>query len=136
MYVLKVTPEFGRGLYATQPIKAGTILGLFELLVLDATDTVTVNVTALQFYTFKYNDKRDCIVLGDGEIFNHSDKPNVSYGLEKIHPHESRLGMQFVATRDIEIGEQLFIDYEADTKVNTKGYIKHESLMGLTVVKH
>jgi SET domain-containing protein len=118
-YHLETTEEFGRGLYASWEIQKDALLFKAELLVLSPSDTIQVNNTDLKYYTFKYNDTQDCLVLDNGEIFNHSDSPNVSY---RLVPHENRLVMEFRALRDIKPYEQLFIDYNADTRVNTNEY--------------
>jgi hypothetical protein len=119
MYHLQTTTEFGRGLYATWTINKNTILFTAELLVLNPADTIKVNETDLQYYTFKYTDTQDCLVLGDGEIFNHSDIPNTCY---KLIDFDGRKVMAFYTLRDISQYEQLFIDYSADTKVKTQDY--------------
>ena len=125
-HYIKTTSEFGRGLYAIDlGIKKNNIIAECELLVLDPLDTVLVNQTALKYYTFKYEGTSDCLVLGMGEIFNHSETPNVGYKLETI---EDRKIMVFYALRDIEAHEQLFIDYNADTKVNAQNYKNAPSL--------
>lgn len=127
MTKIKVSKEYGRGVYATGLIEPGQVIMVCELLVLCSKDTVFVNETDLQYYTFKYSDNQDCIVLGDGEIFNHDNNPNVSYHLEMI---DGRNQMVFKALRYIERDEQLFIDYSADTTVDTKKYIENVSLVG------
>lgn len=118
-HYLMNTTEFGRGLYACHEIPANTLLFTAELLVFNPKDTIKVNETDLKWYTFKYNENQDCLVLGDGEIFNHSDIPNVSY---KLIDFDSRKVMAFHTTRPIETHEQLFIDYSADVQVETKEY--------------
>lgn len=118
-YYIETTEEFGRGLYATYDLKPGTVLFIAEVLVLNENDTIKVNETDLKYYTFKYDTDRDCLVLGDGEIFNHSDTPNVDY---KLIQYETRKCMMFVATKEVLAGEQLFIDYSADIGVNTSEY--------------
>ena|SRR5882757_1108605 len=123
MVYIKVTPEFGRGVYASRLITQGETVAVCEVLVLSADDTRVVNgLTDLQYYTFVYNAEtgQDCLVLGHGEIFNHSDMTNVIYVLEE---HNGRKQMIFSAICDIAEGEQLFIDYNADTKVDTSAYI-------------
>lgn len=120
-YSLKETPEFGRGLYAQLDLKEGKLLFTAELLVLSQNDTVKVNETDLKYYTFKYNDTQDCLVLGDGEIFNHSDQPNMGYKLLDWGD-TGRQVMAFYILRDIPAGEQLFIDYSSDIKVNASAY--------------
>lgn len=119
MINLKVTDEFGRGLYASELIKANSIIMQCEILVLSTTDTPIVNSTDLQWYTFVYNDKQDCLVLGLGEIFNHSDTANVSYNLID---YNGRKVMQFLALQDIQIDTQLFINYSKDSKIEADKY--------------
>lgn len=121
MYHIEVSKEMGRGLYATRTITPGTFIEVAELLVLSPEDTIRVNQTDLKYYTFVYDKVtgQDCLVLGDGEIFNHSDTPNVRYRLQSIG---DRMRMAFVSTRTILEGEQLFIDYSADTAVDTNQY--------------
>lgn len=118
-YYLKHTKEFGRGLYASKLIKAGEIITECELLVLNEQDTRIVNTTDLQYYTFKYNETQDCLVLGQGEIFNHSDTANVDY---ELVDYDGRKVMQFVSKRDILENEQLFINYTQDCKVDADKY--------------
>lgn len=119
-YEIIETSEFGRGLYAYATYFKDEIVFDAELLILSPEDTKVVNTTDLKYYTFKYDETRDCLVLGDGEIFNHSDKPNVAYTLVE---HEGRKIMRFTALRDIKDGEQMFIDYNADQRVEFQDYV-------------
>lgn len=122
MLKIKVTLKYGRGVYTTKRIRKGAVVARCEVLLLSASDIETVNRTALRDYTFKYNDIQDCLVLGVGELFNHSNKPLVSYTLEE---HQGRVVMVFRALRDIESGRQLFIDYSADTGSIVASYIEN-----------
>jgi SET domain-containing protein len=126
IYYILNTPEFGRGLYANCKISAGSVIARCELLVLSKEDTLLVNETDLKYYTFKYTEEQDCLVLGDGEIFNHSDRANVAYRLSDVG---DRKLMLFVALSHIEEGDQLFIDYGADVKVDVNKYIETKSLI-------
>jgi SET domain-containing protein len=90
-----------------------------ELLVLNKEGTAKVNETDLKYYTFKYNDEQDCLVLGDGEMFNHSDTPNIGY---KLIDYDGRKVMMFYTLTPIKQYAQLFIDYNADTKVKVQDY--------------
>ena len=118
-YYLKTTEEMGRGLYALYDLPKGRLLFTAELLVLSEKDTTTVNETDLKHYTFKYNDKQDCLVLGDGEIFNHGACPNIGY---LIKEYDNRKAMFFYTLSDIKQNEQLTIDYNADTRVAIEDY--------------
>lgn len=118
-YKITYSEQYGRELTASNPINAGEQITVCELLVLNKADTKLVDQTDLKYYVFKYNDTQDCIVLGDGEIFNHSDTPNVGYKLIDL---DNRKVMLFYALKDIKPGEQLFTDYNSDVKVDTSSY--------------
>lgn len=116
MVNIKTTKKYGRGLYASKNLKKGQVIEVCELLVLSQIDTIRVDKTDLKWYVFKYNDVQDCLVLGNGELFNHSNNANVSYQIINNK-------MYFVAKRNIKKGRQLFTDYNQDDQVDTKnGY--------------
>lgn len=118
-HFIRHTQEFGRGLYARELIQPGQVIMECELLVLSPGDTIKVNETDLQYYTFKYNETQDCLVLGDGELFNHDNNPNCIYELVE---KDGRKFMRFTAIKKIMPIEQIFIDYQADTKVKVSDY--------------
>jgi uncharacterized protein len=126
MYHIKTSPEVGRGLYASRTILKGETVSICEILTLSPEDTIKINETDLKYYTFKLDDSRDCLVLGDGEIFNHDDNANVSYRFVNAL---DRQRMVFKAIKTIFKGEQLFIDYNADIKVDTQDYKQQKSLI-------
>jgi SET domain-containing protein len=122
IYSVQLIKGMGRGIIAERDIKLGEIITNCELLVLSPEDTVKVNETDLKWYTFTFNaeTKQDCLVMGDGEIFNHSEDANTLYGLIDWN---GRKLMRFQACSDIKKGEQLFIDYNADVKkADIEGY--------------
>lgn len=118
-YYVAVTPEMGRGLYAARNIDAGVVLFVAELLVLSERDTKMVDLIDLQYYTFKYNDKQDCLVLGDGELFNHDNDANVKYELQD---YGDRKVMVFTTTKAVKADEQLMTNYSQDVVVDIKSY--------------
>lgn len=126
LYDIKTEEASGRGLYAAKEISPGEVISVCELLVLNPIDTIAVNQTDLRYYVFKYSENQDCLVLGDGELFNHSDAPNVSFSLEKV---DNRLKMIFKCVKTIVTGEQLLIDYASDEKVEILNYINTKSLV-------
>lgn len=113
IYSVQMIEGMGRGVIAERDIKLGEVITNCEILVLSPEDTLKVNETDLRWYVFTYdkNTKQDCLVMGDGEIFNHDDNANVLYGLVEW---DKRKLMRFQASRDIKKGEQLFIDYRQD----------------------
>lgn len=129
-YYIKTSLEMGRGLYPLRTIYKGELISVCEILVLSQDDTVKVNDTDLKYYTFKFNETQDCLVLGDGEIFNHADDSNVDYQLVSHNDNgQIRQRMIFVAKRDIGVGEQLLINYSADIQVDSNQYIEKKSLI-------
>jgi SET domain-containing protein len=121
-YSVQMIEGMGRGIIAERDIKRGEVITNCELLVLSPEDTVKVNETDLKWYTFTFNAnaKQDCLVMGDGEIFNHDNNANTLYGLIEWN---GRKLMRFQACRDIKQGDQLFIDYNADVdRVEIEGY--------------
>jgi hypothetical protein len=127
MYSIKFTEVDGRGLYASQNFMPDKLITQCELLVLSAEDTLKVNETSLQYYTFKFNETQDCLVLGNAELFNHSDEANVRYELEDF---DGRKVMRFYSTKLISINEQLYINYNQDVNVSVDSYINSKSLAG------
>jgi SET domain-containing protein len=128
IYSVQMVEGMGRGVIAERDIKLGEVITNCELLVLSKPDTCLVNQTELQYYTFVFDaaNSLDCIVLGDGEIFNHDDDANTLYGLIDWN---GRKLMRFQASRDIKKGEQLFINYAADSLVNVENYLNNGSLV-------
>lgn len=128
IYSVQMVEGMGRGVIAERDIKLGEVITNCELLVLSKSDTCLVNQTELQYYTFVFDaaNNLDCLVLGDGEIFNHDDNANTLYGLIDWN---GRKLMRFQASRDINKGEQLFINYGADTQVNVENYLNNGSLL-------
>ncbi len=120
-YYVMNTEQYGRAVFAQRALLIGEVVMYCEVLPLSEKDTPVVNSTDLQWYTFTFNDKQDCLVLGDGEIFNHGPTnnsnvveaydANTSYDL--IHLN-SRPMMVFRMTANVKKDQQLFIDYNAD----------------------
>lgn len=115
---IATTKEFDRGVYAYQDIKAGELIENCHILVLSEQDTAKIQETELQFYDYTYNEKQSCLVLGNGELYNHSDSPNTMFELNR-----NNNTMAYYAISPIKKGQQIFIDYNADI-VNKKDVLK------------
>lgn len=123
MYHVRMTRDMGRGVFASRDIKAGEVIARCEILVLSTADSATINETDMRWYLFRFNNVQDCIVLGDGEIFNHADKENVSYQLvTQTDAVSNRQVMEFRAIQPILEDEQLFINYTRDAEVRAEDY--------------
>lgn len=67
-----------------------------------------------------------CIALGAGSLFNHSKTPNLAYAADG-----DRQALVFTATREIKLGEEFTIDYNADIK---PGEVDWFTLVGVSPV--
>ena len=99
----------GIGLFADEPIKSGTKVWVFEPkldLVLSREDVEKFSsIAQQQFYRYAYLDKirHKYLLCGDdGRFFNHSATPNCDESVDNDSTY---------ATRDIDVGEELTVNY-------------------------
>ncbi|MBI2474315.1 MAG: SET domain-containing protein [Candidatus Taylorbacteria bacterium] len=99
----------GIGLFAAEPIKAGTKVWKFEPqldLVLSKEEAEKLSPSAHeQFHRYAYLDmvRNKYLLCGDdGRFFNHSETPNCD---------EARDNESTFAIKDIDVGEELTINY-------------------------
>ena len=110
IYIKFINIKKGWGVFCKEKILKGEIVeqcyGIID----------NYKTTPLKEYTFELNTKtwetNDSIMpLGYGGIYNHSDEPNIVYDIiDKI--------IEFKATKDIEIGDEICHNYG-------KGYIEN-----------
>ena len=110
-------PGKGRGVVATEKIKAGEIIEVCPVILLSdkETDFIDNHSDILKFYYLeKTVYKKCCIMLGYGSIYNHSSNPNadVDYNEEKLDDK-----LTFFALKDINAGDEIVYDYEFDDNV-------------------
>jgi SET domain-containing protein len=108
---VKGAKKMGRGMYTQYPIKAGAIIEVAPVVVMTADDRILLDKTALHDYIFEWGEKADrcCMALGLVPMYNHSYEANCEY--------EMFFGKEVIAVkamRDIEAGEQLFVNYNGD----------------------
>lgn len=106
MIEVKNTKTMGRGMFATESIKKGTIVNVSEVLIMSHKE-VDKSET-LSRYVFHINKKHCALALGHGSLFNHSTKPNVEAWIMK---RDGRTVLEYKATKAIKKNEQLFINY-------------------------
>ncbi|MES2005255.1 MAG: SET domain-containing protein [Bacteroidota bacterium] len=101
----------GRGVFATENIPAGTMIEISPVLVLSAAERTEVEKTLLYDYIFEWGEDNTqcCVALGYVSMYNHSYKANCDYQMDF---EEERISITTV--RDIEAGEELFINYNAE----------------------
>jgi uncharacterized protein len=111
---IKMTPTMGRGVFAARAIAAGETLGEFHTIRLPPHEVKAMAGTTLSHFWFEDDaDGAAFIVLGFIELVNHSLTPNSDRRWS--HTPEGEVVTLF-ATRAIDPGEQLFIDYRFDAR--------------------
>ncbi len=95
----------GRGVFAGRSYKQGEIV--------EITPCIADNITAfnrgiLKDYIFSHKVPFHVLSFGYGSMYSHSDNPNLSYGIGET---DDDLHMTFIAKRDINKDEELFISY-------------------------
>jgi hypothetical protein len=98
----------GRGVFAKARIREGDIVEESPMLVIPSNEWQKAKDTLLYEYVFPWGNGV-AIALGYGSLFNHKYEANVEY----VRPSK-RLVTQFIALREIEVGEELFINYNGD----------------------
>ena len=102
------TKKMGRGVFTARALKAGTVIEVSPVIVMDAHDRELIDQTLLYNYIFEWGDdpKQCCMALGYVPLYNHAFVSNCEYEME----YADAL-MRIKTVRDIEKGEELFINY-------------------------
>jgi SET domain-containing protein len=105
---VKNSPIHGLGVFATEEIKIGEMIEECHLITLPFKPVE--QIFFLCDYKFNYpaegNVEEYVIALGNGSIYNHSENNNACW---RNHPEYK--AFQFVAIRDIKVGEEICIYY-------------------------
>lgn len=101
--------EFNRGVFATQDIAKGELLHVAPVIAFPNEEHEHIEKTLLADYVFEYGANHTAILLGYGSLFNHSYTPNATYEIT-FETHT----VQFYAYKDIQAGEEIFINYNGD----------------------
>lgn len=123
LVIVAKTPTRGRGMFATGPIPKDTVLETAPVIVMNAEERKLLDKTLLHDYIFEWGDDRSrcCMALGYIPLYNHSYSSNCEYEME------FRKKVITVKTvRDIETGEELFINYNGDWNNNNPIWFEAE----------
>jgi SET domain-containing protein len=101
----------GRGVFTARHILSGTIIEIAPVIVMEAADRLLLDQTLLHDYIFEWGTGKNqiCMALGYVPIYNHSYKSNCIYEMD----YEKNT-IKIIAVRNIEQGEELFINYNGD----------------------
>lgn len=99
----------GRGVACIHTVPKGSIIESCPVIMLSANDTQVIHQTKLHDFYFLWDttEKTSAIALGYGSLYNHSKTPNADYQL-----NDDTQEIQFFAIKDIEAGDQIFINYQ------------------------
>jgi SET domain-containing protein len=95
----------GRGVFALRPFDEGEVVEVCPTAVVDDDDVAGV---ARDYVFSTRRPGKLLLVLGYGMLYNQSAEPNL------FHRSAGRLLIEFVALRDIAVGEELTHDYGPD----------------------
>jgi SET domain-containing protein len=101
----------GRGVFTTEFIASGTTIEIAPVIVFDAIERVDLEKTKLYNYIFEWGEDYTGAAVGLGyvSIYNHAQQANCKYEMDFENEQ-----MSIVTLRDIQVGEELFINYNAD----------------------
>ncbi|KAG0230169.1 hypothetical protein BGW41_002591 [Actinomortierella wolfii] len=106
MVIRDCGPKKGKGVFASAPIPARTVIDVSPILFFPADEyNAHGQYTQLDHYTYRWQGGM-ALALGLGSMFNHSNKPNVGY--QRLFDQRC---IRYSTLRDIQPGEELFISY-------------------------
>jgi len=116
---VRLTPTMGRGVFAARAIAHGETIGVFHTIHLPAREVATMAGSTLSHFWFEDVDGSAFIVLGWIEMINHALTPNTD---RSWHATPEGEVVTLFATREIAVGEQLFIDYKFDAHTSNPAW--------------
>ncbi|HET7175609.1 MAG TPA: SET domain-containing protein [Gammaproteobacteria bacterium] len=114
---VRETDSRGRGVFALVPIPTGTLIETADVILIPRDEMPAIQDCILAEYYFRWGkDKQEgALALGCGSLYNHSYTPNARYV-----KHYERLTIDFVAIRDIAVGEEIRTNYNGEPGDQTK----------------
>jgi SET domain-containing protein len=115
-----------RGLIATELIHKDQVIERCPSIVY-VKNTPVIEQTIFDHYVFDWDETHEALALGYGSLINHSYERNVGvdFDFEKKE-------IIFTALRDINVGEELFINYNDDSREPIDpGYLEFDKSMSV-----
>lgn len=101
----------GRGVFARKSISKGELIERVPIVVFSVQDIQgSVRRSKLTDYVFNWDADSIVISLGYGSLYNHSFRPNAQFHFE------GRFTQVFSAIRDIDVDEEITINYNGPEK--------------------
>lgn len=102
---MRPSPIHGRGMFATCPISAGTVIERAPLIPINRSADLTPT-SNLRRYDIGYKNGQHAVMLGYASIYNHSDDNNVIWNFE---PDDDIIFIK--AIKDIKPDEEVLVSY-------------------------
>nr|WP_262903626.1 SET domain-containing protein [Niabella beijingensis] len=98
----------GKGVFTGSPVTAGSVIEIAPVIVMTQRERELLDQTQLHDYIFEWGSNSDqcALALGWVSVYNHSYSANCEYEMDYT---TNSIAIRTV--RDIEAGEQLFINY-------------------------
>jgi hypothetical protein len=111
------SPKRGRGVFATEDIRPGTVIEISPVIVLTAKERKIVEQTKLFDYLFEWgkNKKMACVALGYVSVYNHDYSSNCEYDMD----FDDRT-IKVTTVKAVKKGEELFVNYNAEPEDKTR----------------
>lgn len=105
------SPNRGRGVFASEAIQMNTTIEIAPVIVLTKEHRIIIEQTLLYDYIFEWGEDHNsaAVALGYVSIYNHTIHPNCVYEMD--YENET---ISIITIKDIKIGEELFINYNAE----------------------
>ena len=92
-----------RGVFCTDYIQKNECFEICPIIIVPAEEVVE---TSIMDYVFKVNNNEYAIAFGNASIYNHRNQPMAEWKIDQ----EKKI-ISFIALRDIEPGEEIFVSY-------------------------
>jgi uncharacterized protein len=101
----------GRGVFALNDLKEGTLLEIAPVIVMEKKDRPLLDQTLLHDYIFEWGGEKQqcCMALGYVPLYNHSYQSNCEYEMDF-----TKQIITIKTIRSVTAGEELFINYNGD----------------------
>lgn len=108
---IDATQDMGRGVFTNEDLEANCIIEISPVLIMSQEERTHLDQTKLKDYIFEWGVDLDrcCTAWGYLSIYNHKFGSNCEYYMD----FENSL-MMIKTVRNIEAGEELFINYNGD----------------------
>lgn len=111
---IKKDPKKGRGVFADEYISKGDRIEVCQLLILNYNDICE----GLEGYVYQYSATKVALALGNGSLYNHSERPNANFYFDT-----RKKVLILEAKRGIFPGEEISINYGYTRKMKEKFHI-------------